>query len=126
MGKRKAARCLHDEAIALTKATIRIADELGISQKTLASIIGLSEPTISRMRKGTFQIERGSGKAFELAQLLLQLFDLLGRLVSGDVTAAKAWLSADNTALGGRPIDLILSSLGLVRVVEYLRASSSR
>lgn len=121
MGKRKARRGTREEGIALTQATIRVADRFGISQKVLASIIGLSESTVSRMQRGSFELERDNGKAFELAQLLLQLYDLLDRMVSGDQAAAKAWMRADNTMLQARPIDLIQHIQGLAHVVDYLR-----
>lgn len=117
-------RALSEDAV-LTKATIGAADRLCISQKQLASIIGLSEPTVSRMRKETFVLERRNGKAFELAQLLVQLCDLLDRLVVGDELAARAWLATENAALGGRPIDLIQTVRGLAEAVGYLRARSS-
>lgn len=123
MPKRKTGS--NNEATTLTRAIVNIADRLEISQRTLASIIGLSEPTISRMRIGTFVLERDSGKAFELAQLLLEFYDLLDRLVAGDKTAAKAWLVSDNLALGGRPIDQIQKVLGLAETIGYLRARSS-
>jgi|SRR5581483_3612776 len=114
-----------EEAVVLTKAIVRASERLGLSQKALASIIGLSEPTISRMRKGEFVLERGNGKAFELAQLLVQVWDLLDRLVAGDELAARAWLVADNSVLGGRPIDLIQTVRGLAEVIGYLRVRSS-
>lgn len=77
------------------------------------------------MRKGEFVLERGNGKAFELAQLLVQVWDLLDRLVAGDELAARAWLVADNSVLGGRPIDLIQTVRGLAEVIGYLRVRSS-
>ena len=114
------------EAIVLTKALVRASDRLGISQKVLASIIGLSEASVSRMQNGSFILPPRPSKAFELAQLLLQLYELLDRLVAGDQNAAKAWLGAENLALRGRPIELIQRVRGLVEVIGYLRASSSR
>lgn len=113
------------EAIALTKAIVSSADRLGLSQRDLASIIGLSEPTISRMQKGTFLLEPENGKAFELAQLLLHLYDELDRIAAGDEATMRAWMASDNSALGGRPIGLIRTIRGLVDVVGYLRARSS-
>jgi len=103
----------------------RAADKLGILQNVLASVIGVSEATISRMRKRTFLQDRGGGKGFELAQLLVHLYVLLDQLVAGDELAARAWLTAKNTALGGRPIDLIQTVRGLAEVVGYMRARSS-
>ncbi len=108
----------------VTKAVLRGADRLEISQKVLASIIGLSEATISRMRRGEFAIERSAGKSFELALLFVQLFELLDQMVHGDQRAARAWLSAENSALRGHPVDLIQSVRGLVEIVGYLRTKS--
>jgi hypothetical protein len=45
--------------------------------------------------------------------------------LQGGDEAARAWLSAENTALGARPIDLIQSARGLADVVGYLRGRSS-
>jgi uncharacterized protein (DUF2384 family) len=115
---------LGNETVALTKAMLNIVDRLKISQGALASIIGLSEPTISRMRKGEFVLERERGKAFELAQLLVQFYELLDHVVAGDELAARSWLVAYNSALDGRPIDLMQSVQGLAAVVGYLRARS--
>jgi antitoxin Xre/MbcA/ParS-like protein len=110
-----------EEAIVLTKAMIRAADRLGLSQKTLASIIGASESGVSRMRHQTSALERGRGKCFELAELFVQMFVLLDGMVIGDMTTAKAWLRGENIVLGSRPIDLIQTAQGLVNVVNYLR-----
>jgi|SRR5579872_305490 len=109
------------DAAVPTKATIRVADNLGISQKVLASVVGLSEPTVSRMRRGAYVLKPDSGKAFELALLLVQLGTLIERLVFQDRDSAKAWMVAENTALHGQPIHLIQNAQGLVRVVSYLR-----
>ena len=44
--------------IALTKATIRAADKLELTNRALGAIIGLSEPTISRMKNGEYMYRR--------------------------------------------------------------------
>ena len=117
---------LSQEAIVLTEATIRAADKLGVPQEALATIIGLSESAVSRMRRGTFALERGHGKGFELAEIFVQLYVLLDATVLGSEAAAKAWMRDENQALGSaRPIDLIQTVPGLVDVVGYLRARSS-
>jgi DNA-directed RNA polymerase specialized sigma24 family protein len=109
-----------EEALVLTKATIQAAEHLGLSQKTLAPILGLSESAVSRMRRGTFVLPRGAGKAFELAELFVRMFLLLDRLVEGDEDSARAWLTSENAIVGNRPIDAIRTAQGLVNVVNYL------
>lgn len=106
----------------LTKATIRAADKLEVSQKILASIIGVSEAVVSRMRSGSFTLERNSGKPFELAALFIRLYRSLDAIVGGDEAVAKAWLKNENTVLQSRPIDLIQKVQGLIDVIQYLDA----
>jgi len=111
-----------NEGAVLTKATIRAADKLEVSQKVLAAIIGVSESVVSRMRNGSFALERASGKSFELAALFIRLYRSLDAIVGGDEAVAKAWLKNENTILQRRPIDLIQKVQGLIDVIQYLDA----
>jgi transcriptional regulator with XRE-family HTH domain len=108
------------EGAVLTKATIRAADRLGLSQKVLANVLGLSEAVISRMRNGGYVLERG--KAFELAALFIRLYRSLDAIVSGDEKSARAWMKNNNLVLGAQPIDLIQKVQGLMHVIQYLDA----
>lgn len=109
------------QAAVLTKAVRRAATLLGISQQELATIIGVSPATVSRMADGRFLIAPRS-KTGELALLFLRVFRSLDALVGGQVEAAKAWLAAPNSHLGGIPAELIRKVEGLGRVAEYLDA----
>jgi len=102
----------------LTKATVRAADRLGLTQKALAQVLGLSESVISRMRSGGYVLERG--KAFELAVLFVRLYRSLDAIVNGEETSAREWMKHQNLALGARPIDLIQKVHGLIDVIQYL------
>lgn len=100
---------------------MRAAARLGLPNRALASVLGLSEATISRMGAGTYRLAPDQ-KPFELAVLFLRLFRGLDAMVGGDAEVARAWLRNDNTALGAAPIALIESVSGLVTVVGYLDA----
>jgi hypothetical protein len=110
-----------DEAALLTKAVLRAADRLAIKNAALARILGLSGPTISRMRNGRYRLERGQ-KPFELAVLLIRLYRSLDGIVGGDDRVAAQWLINKNTALDGVPLELIQSVSGLANVIHYLDA----
>jgi hypothetical protein len=110
-----------DEAAVLTKAVLRAASRLAIKNAVLAKILGLSGPTISRMRNGKYQLERGQ-KPFELAVLLIRLYRSLDGIVGGDDRVAADWLTNKNTALDGVPLELIQSVSGLANVIHYLDA----
>lgn len=104
----------------LARATLRAADTLGLNQKALSRLLGVSEATVSRLLKGR-PLEPES-KEGELALLFIRLFRSLDTLVGGDRAAASAWLRAHNHHLQGVPGELVFSVQGLVHVVEYLDA----
>lgn len=107
-----------------TRAVMRSAARLEVSNKTLAGVIGLSEASVSRMGAGTYELAPGD-KAFELALLFIRLFRSLDAIVDGDETVAASWLRAENRALGQPPIKLIQTVSGLVHVLGYLDARRS-
>ncbi len=109
------------EGAVMTKAVLRAAVRLGVSNKALAGIIGLSEASVSRMGAGTYTLSPGD-KAFDLALLFVRLFRALDAIVHGDEAVARAWLRNENAALGGEPLTLIQSVPGLVHAVSYLDA----
>ncbi len=107
------------ENTVLTKAVLRAADRLGVTAKSLAAIIGVSEATISRMRRDDFLLERGS-KPFELGVLFVRLFRSLDAIAGGDETVATAWIRNPNSALDAKPLDKILTIAGMLDVIAYL------
>jgi hypothetical protein len=104
----------------LTKAVLRAADSLDVNQKSLASILGVSEASVSRLGR-TKELDPDT-KEGELALLFLRLFRSLDTLVGGDAGKARAWLRAENTHLGGIPAERISTIAGLVDAVSYLDA----
>ena len=108
-------------AAVLSKAVTRAADRLGISRALLARTLGVSPATVSRLYAGAYTLER-SRKEWEFALLFVRLFRSLDSIV-GEEAASRRWLLSENRALNGRPIDLVGSTEGLVRVVHYLDAS---
>ena len=110
-----------DQAAVLTKATLRAATQLGLTNKALATVIGLSEATVSRMRSGDYILQRGH-KPFELAVLFVRLYRSLDAIVGGDDAVAANWLKNRNTALDAEPFVLIQTVPGLMNVIQYLDA----
>lgn len=113
-----------EPATVLSKAAVRTAEQLGLSQARLAKVLGVSSATASRLVAGRYRLQVDS-KEWDFAVLLVRLFRSLDSIV-GTQEAARAWLNGENLALAGSPIDLIQSTEGLVRVVQYLDASRAR
>ena len=109
------------ESTVMTKAVLRAAARLGVSNKALAAVIGVSEATVSRMGSGSYTLSPGD-KAFDLAVLFVRLFRALDAIAHGDESVTQAWLRHENAALGGKPLTLIQSVPGLVHAVAYLDA----
>ena len=107
------------ESRVVTKAALRAADRLGIKSSILAKVVGLSEPTVSRMRKGEYFFEPGQ-KPFELAILFVRFYRSLDGIVGGDDKVAAEWLKNKNTALDGIPLEIIQTIAGLGNVIQYL------
>jgi hypothetical protein len=107
------------EAAVLTEAVIRAADQLGVNARSLSGVLGVSEATVSRMRRKDFSLERGT-KPFELGVLFVRLFRSLDAIVGGDETVARAWIKNPNLALEGRPLEKIMTIAGLFDVIAYL------
>ena len=111
-----------DRAAVLSKAAVNAAGQLGLSQARLAQLLGVSTATVSRLHAGTYRLSPEK-KEWEFALLLVRLFRSLDAIVGGVADDARRWLNSANHALADqRPVDLIASTEGLVRVVTYLDA----
>ena len=107
-------------ASVLTKATLRAARLLGLTDAALGAVLGVSGASISRLGAGR-RVIAVKGKEGQLALLFLRLFRSLDALL-GDAGSCRAWLHAPNAHLGGVPAELIRSVEGLVHVAQYLDA----
>jgi transcriptional regulator with XRE-family HTH domain len=111
--------------VVLTSAVLRACALLELTQASLAQILGVSASTISRMANGTYTLDEQK-KEWELGALFVRLFRSLDAVIGSNDAAARGWLNGENSALAGRPIELIRSTEGLVRVVQYLDAARGR
>ena len=114
-----------DPSSTLTKAVVRAAGLLGLTQAALADVLGISGATASRLVGGSYHLQPTRKREWEFALLFVRLFRSLDAIV-GNERDASVWLRGENSALGGRPLDLMRSAEGLVRVLHYLDASRSR
>jgi putative toxin-antitoxin system antitoxin component (TIGR02293 family) len=109
----------------LTKAVVRAAHHLGLTQREIARVIGVSDATASRLFADRYRLSPERAKEWELARLFVRLFRSLDALW-GHGEEARAWLASPNRALAARPRDLLASAEGLVNVVAYLDAARGR
>jgi uncharacterized protein (DUF2384 family) len=117
----KPAAKIANAATVLSKAVARAAERLDISRSLLAKVLGVSPSTITRLYAGEYTLEQ-TRKEWEFALLFVRAFRSLDSIVGEESTAIK-WLNSENRGLNDRPINLISTTEGLVRVVHYLDAS---
>jgi hypothetical protein len=115
------AKSAASDSALVAKALFRAADKLQVSSKALSGIIGVSEATISRMKRGDY-VPEPDQKAFQLAVLFVRLYRSLDALTGGDDEVSASWLSNPNNALDGVPTELLQSVSGLMNVIGYLDA----
>lgn len=103
----------------VSKAVVRAAALLGLTQAALAEVLGLSRASVSRLWAGRYLLQPGRAKEWELALLFVRMFRSLDALV-GHGDQARVWLNTDNAIFGGPPAAELATAEGLVRVVQYL------
>lgn len=110
----------------LTDAVAEVARRLQLGPSMIGKIVGISQPTASRLLSGAYEL-RDTAKEWELSALLVRTYRSLFALVGGDETLAKEWLRAPNRAFAGEaPLNLLARVDGLLHVCEYLDAHRSR
>lgn len=106
----------------LTAAVAETARQLDIGPSDLARIIGVSQPSASRLLGGLFFIKDGT-KEWELAALFIRLYRGLYSIVGNSDPLARAWLKSENRIFGGQlPLDAIKKTQGLVHACDYVDA----
>lgn len=114
-----------EAAATLTKAVKNVAGLLHLKQSSVAKILGVSTATVSRLFAGTYVLSQERSKEWEFAVLLIRLFRSLDAVLGHGDNAHK-WLSGNNLALAGRPVELVETTEGLVRVLHYVDAHRGR
>jgi DNA-binding XRE family transcriptional regulator len=109
-----------ETGVLLAKAVIRSAQALGLSQADLATVIGLSPASVSRLKDGTLTL---TGKPFELAACLVRVFRSLDAIAGGDGETMRSWMRNPNHDLNAVPATMLRDVAGLVTVMAYLDAA---
>jgi len=109
----------NEKTAIISKAVCRAADFWGINNQQLCGILGLSNSSVSRLRRNQFFISKNS-KEWELAVLFLRVYRGLDAYMGGHLDNEKSWLNASNAALSGTPIKLMQTVEGLANLVQYV------
>lgn len=112
-------RTTKDDSVLISKAACRAADSLGLKRREFAYAIGVSEPTISRLKTGKSALQDNNSR--ELALMLIRVYRNCFALLGGDKSAIHCWLKAPNKHLQQRsPLQLMQGIEGMTMLVRYL------
>lgn len=109
-----------DKKIVLAKAFFNMGKQFNFTQTQLATILGISEPTINRL--GTQLGIDPTSKQGEIALLFINLFSALYDLTGGDSDWIQHFLKSKNRVTGGVPMEQIENVRGLVSVLQFVEA----
>lgn len=109
-----------DAGRVVAKAAFNAAQEMGLSQRALAHMIGVSEATVSRMKDGGFVLQ---GKPYELATCVIRVFRSLDAIAGADPETMQGWIRNENRDLNGVPCEMMAQATGLIAVMNYLDAA---
>ena len=108
-----------DESAVLIKAYNNSCKELGLSRDEASDILGVDKATLSRNKHKGYDPRSKTG---ELCLQLIRIYRSLFAIAGGDQQFMRHWLNSENTALSGKPRELMLSIAGLVQLNMYLDA----
>ena len=106
---------------ALVKKAVRAsASKLGLNLVTLSEVTGVRREVFSRKQ------ETLNPKQLESCLLVIRATRSLSALVGGDDNQMKHWIKTPNRAFNAPPKELMKSTQGLVRTVQYLDAMRAK
>lgn len=109
----------------VSKAMLRAAEKLSVSNVELSQIVDISTPRLSKISHMEAEIN-SSKKEFELALFFIRIYRSLDAIVGGDDKIAAKWLRNHNTALKAVPIERMKKIDGLIDVLSYLDSRRAR
>ncbi len=118
-----ASLAISDQSL-VSKSVLGAADALGLNREELANAIGVSVPTVARMKNG---VPIPSHKPYELALLVIRVYRALFAIVGGDAASMKHWMCMPNSHFAeNAPNNLIQKVDGLSQLIWYLDAMRGR
>src|SRR5688500_12174163 len=110
-----------DPQLVVYKAFWKAVDLLAVPQALIPVITGVSQPTLSRLKKHTREgvLREIHPKSYESILLVLRLFRSLDALWGGNTAHCREWLHTYNDYFLAVPLERIQTLEGLVSVVSY-------
>lgn len=112
---------LRADAAELTKKFFEVTNFLGLSNREIGEILGVSEATISRAKTRERYFAQNRHQQWRCAELMIRAVSELNRIYDHP-RKEKHWFTTYNSDLGAMPITLLHSMEGLIEVVSHLES----
>ena len=109
------------DAEKLTDDFFEVTNSLGLSNRVIAEILGVSESTISRAKKRGSYFTQTHRHQWIIAELLIQACRELTRIYDHP-RKEKHWFTTYNHELRALPINILHTIEGLIEVVRHLES----
>lgn len=110
-----------DDPRRLTHKLIYISDRLGLYHAELARVLHVQCADIGRLTSGREMLTPGT-QAWRQAECFVYFHRLLHDKLRGDEVSMYHWLRAENAALKGVPLLLIIDEDRLTELITYLES----
>ncbi|WP_036351443.1 antitoxin Xre/MbcA/ParS toxin-binding domain-containing protein [Microvirga sp. BSC39] len=110
-----------EDAVLVSKATLRAAAHLSLPDPVLATILGLSASGVEQGRESQTPVIQ-DWLTLERAAPVIRLSRALNQDLGGDAEAVESWVRSHNTAFDERPIDILQTAGGPQRVLDHVQA----
>lgn len=98
------------------KSLLNLIDNLGLSLRTVAGLLNITERTIQRKKDSDLLDQATTEQILQIAEVFFRGYEVFGSLDN-----FRAWLDIDNISLGGhRPVDLLGSRFGARMVLDTI------
>ena len=112
---------LKSEAVKLTKEFFEATNSMGLSNREVGEILGVSEATISRAKKRDSYFTQTHHHQWVIAELLIKARLELTRIYDHP-RKEKHWFTTYNHELRAIPINILKSMEGLLEIVRHLES----
>ena len=108
----------NSDRVLVGRSVLLASSRLSLTKRFTAAAIGTSTSTLYRVSKGA---PLPSGKPYENALLLIRIYRNLFAILGADQKSMRHWMNMLNQHLNQqRPIELIQTTEGMVRLLWYL------
>lgn len=102
----------------IAKSTFRVKEALSLSEKQLATLLGINIQTLTKI---SIEQDIVESDTYESALLLISVYRSLYAKLGGSNPAMIHWLNSENSDFDGKPpLRIMATPDGIQKIIDYL------